>query len=331
MCTTVLARRWRAAWIYGPGPDLLIALCWVPMFLIGHRLSAGVGDDELLRRAVAAAFLVSFLHQPLTLGLVYGDARRFRERRRLFVWAPPITLAVIVVAVTMHLWVIIPIAAVWNTVHTLQQRYGLSRIYARKSGYGSARLDRGVLYAWMTAVALIVAANPATLSLVRRVGLDHVNGSGVRLLTDLRPLALAVLVPVGAVALFLAAAIVRQEVRVGVSAANPAKWVYQASSLALIAAIAVDPAAGFIAYVGAHAIEYFVIVYKTAETRYGPGIKRVACLGGIVGLALVAHGRLHAAVYDTVIYTVGTLHFLYDSFIWKLRKPTVAADFAIRS
>ena len=64
------------------------------MFLIGHRLSAGHGphDDRLLRSAVAGAFLLSFLHQPLTLGLVYGDARRFRERPGLFMWAPPITV-----------------------------------------------------------------------------------------------------------------------------------------------------------------------------------------------------------------------------------------------
>ena len=299
------------------------------MFVVGHRLSAGHGphDDELLRAAVAAAFLVSFLHQPLTLGLVYGDPRRFRERRRLFVWAPPITLAVVLVAVSFHLWVIVPVAAIWNTLHTLQQRYGLSRIYARKAGYGSARLDRWVLFAWMASVALIVAASPGTASLVTRVRLDHVNGSGVRLLTDIRPVALVLLAPVATAAVLLAATIVRQEARAG--SPNTAKWVYQASSLALIAAIAVDPAAGFLAYIGAHALEYFVIVYKTTETRHGRQLGRTAGLAGVVGVALVAHGQLHSQVYDVTLYTVGALHFLYDSFIWKLRKPAVAADFAI--
>jgi hypothetical protein len=33
--------------------------------------------------------------------------------------------------------------------------------------------------------------------------------------------------------------------------------------------------------------------------------------------------------YDTVLYTVGALHFTYDSVIWKLRKPAVASSFAI--
>jgi hypothetical protein len=31
------------------------------------------------------------------------------------------------------------------------------------------------------------------------------------------------------------------------------------------------------------------------------------------------------------IYTVGLLHFVYDTVIWKLRKPAVATDHASRS
>ena len=257
-------------------------------------------------------------------------------------------MAVVCVAVLAHLWIVIPIAAVWNTVHTLQERYGLSRIYARKAGYGSASLDRWILYAWMAVVALVVAADPATPRLVTRVSLDGVNAAGVGLLTDARPAALALLVPAFVVAVGLTAALLRQErhpERHAGSAANPAKWMYQGSSLLLIASIAVDPAAGFIAYVGAHAIEYFVVVYKTSERRYAgrrdtrgafarasrswPG--RVAAVGAIVALALLAHARLHGDLFDGVLYTVGVLHFLYDGVIWKLRTPAVAADFSIRA
>jgi hypothetical protein len=332
------------AWIYGRGTDLFIAWCWVPVWFVGHAISAG-HDDDLLRRALGAAFLLSFMHQPLTLGLVYGDARQFNQRRRLFLWAPVVTVAVVWVALTSHLWVVIPIAAVWNTVHTLQQRYGLSRIYARKSGYGSAFLDRAVLYAWMGCAVVVVAASARTTALVRRIGLDGVNAGGVRLLTDARPVALLLLVPLAVWAVAVTAALVRQEA--GEVAPNRAKWGYQSSSLLLITALAVDPAAGFIAYVAAHAIEYFVVVYKTTASRYGmraaaqprPGgplpwvarsaAGRVAALVAVAGLAFAAHARLNGEVYDGVLYTVGILHFLYDGFIWKLRKPAVASDFAI--
>jgi len=297
-----------------------------------------------VRWAVAAVLVASFLHQPLTFALVYGDRRQFRARRPLFVWAPPITVVVIAVAVFGHLWVVVPVAALWNTIHTLQQRYGLSRIYARRSGGGSARLDRWVLYAAMAATLLAVAAAPRTLGLVERVSLGGVNAAGIRLLTDARPVAAFLLVPVGLAAVALVVAIVRQEAAAG-PAANPAKWVYQASSLALIASIAVDPIAGFLAYVGAHAVEYAVVVFKTAESRYGhdrdrssllghaarTALGRVAVMAGVAFGALALANRVHGEAGTVVLYTVGALHFLYDGFIWKLRKPAVAADFAIRT
>jgi hypothetical protein len=40
---------------------------------------------------------------------------------------------------------------------------------------------------------------------------------------------------------------------------------------------------------------------------------------------------VHGDAGNVVLFTVGALHFLYDGFIWKLRKPAVAADFAIAS
>src|SRR5207342_2158420 len=75
--------------------------------------------------------------------------------------------------------------------------------------------------------------------------------------------------------------LVRQE-RAHGERANRAKWVYQASSLALIATIAWDPLAGFIAYVSSHAIEYFVVVDKTMLSRYGKTNDRTSLLGRMV-------------------------------------------------
>ena len=60
-------------------------------------------------------------------------------------------------------------------------------------------------------------------------------------------------------------------------------------------------------------------------------VGRVAALAVITGLAFAAHARLHGEAFNGVLYTVGILHFLYDGFIWKLRRPAVASDFAIPS
>jgi hypothetical protein len=340
--------RARYAWIYGARADLLISLCWIPLFLAAHVLTArhGASNDHLLNMMVNGAFLTSLLHQPLTLALVYGDRTQFALRRRLFTWSPLIGIALVATAVFANLWIIVPIAALWNTIHTLQQRYGLSRIYGRKAGFGSARLDRGVLYAWMAVALLIVGSAPATLHGLSRVMLDDRNAMAITTLTRVRPYAVGFLVPGLLIAVIVTAALIRQEAR-HLADANRAKWIYQVSSVLVILVIAYDPIAGFIAYVGGHAIEYFVIVFKTMEKRYeaadrgssflgrvararGP---RVAFLLVFLGVFLfIMNGLASWFSNDTYLiafYSVGMLHFWYDSFIWKLRKPAVAANFGI--
>ena len=334
----------RPLWIFSSGLDLLIAWCWVPMFLVWHVLMSGTGPsaDALLREGVVVALAVSFLHQPLTFGLVYGDKRQVALHRRLFTWAPGIAVSVAVIAAIENLWIVVPVAAAWNLQHTLQQRYVLERIYAGKSGYGSGRLDRAVAYVPMAAVLFAIAAMPSTTGLVERSGLDPMNAGAVRLLVHIRPVAVILLVAATIATGIVVVLVIRQEIRAGVKA-NPAKWCYQLASLALLGAIIVDPAAGFIAYVTAHAVEYGVVVYRTAERRYGhatevasfldrvarsaPG--RVAFFGGIVVAAWAARTFVHGDSFNALLYSVGALHFTYDAVIWKLRKPGVARTFAI--
>ena len=144
-----------------------------------------------------------------------------------------------------------------------------------------------------------------------------------------------------AVLLGVVLAVVRQELQAG-PAANPGKWLYQGSSLALLASILVDPTAGFIAYVTAHAVEYAVVVERTAYRRYGSGeaggpsvlsrlgrttAGRIGYFGAVVLAAVALKAAVHGAALNTVIFAVGGLHFTYDAVIWKLRRPTVARDF----
>ena len=341
-----VAPRW--SWIFGVRADLTIALCWIPIFLIAHVLSATGTNDELLNRMFRGAFVLSLLHQPLTLALVYGDREQFALRRRLFTWSPPIAVGLIAAAVLLDLWIVVPIAAVWNTVHTLQQRYGLSRIYSRKAGYGSARLDRAVLYVGMVAAILVAGSSSATLAALGRVMLDDRNSAAVTDLTSVRPYAIWLVTPAVVAFAVVLWMLVRQE-RAHVVEANPAKWLYQASSLALIAAIAYDPLAGFVAYVAAHAIEYTIVVDKTVDKRYAAARTDMPLLGRLVrdrrartasfvafvALVLWFESGVRDAIpghaYLIVVYSVGILHFWYDSFIWKLRRPAVARDLGIEA
>ena len=54
----------------------------------------------------------------------------------------------------------------------------------------------------------------------------------------------------------------------GVREANPAKWLYIGATMALFGLVPVSPIAALMGYVGAHALEYFVIVYQSLGRRY---------------------------------------------------------------
>ncbi|MDX6286348.1 MAG: hypothetical protein QOG53_1833 [Frankiales bacterium] len=342
----VATRHWQ--WIYRLRTDLLLSLCWVPAFLFMHRLSTThtAGGDALLRNVVTWTLILSLLHQPLTLLVIYGDAKQFELRRRLFSWSPVVAVSLVVVAVYLDLWIVVPIAAIWNTVHTVQQRYGLCRIYSRKAGYGSARLDRVLLFSWIGLAIVAAGAATSTTDQLSRVSLGATNADAVTTLTRIQPYALWLLIPVGLVAFGSLVAVARQEWRHR-DRANHAKWLYQGATLALIIGIAVDPLAGLVAWVFAHTVEYVVVVQRTMVTRYGGatpdrstlgraarGRRRWTLLATFLVCALfvdvVLQHRVPTHIYLTVIYTLGLLHFWYDAFIWKVRKPAVAADFGIR-
>jgi hypothetical protein len=102
----------------------------------------------------------------------------------------------------------------------------------------------------------------------------------------------------------------------------------------------VDPVAGLIGFVGSHSLEYFVIVNRSvaSEAQHAGTLGRVArlrhgrvsffavYLAAASGLFVVLYWWAPSRVLLVTVLTVGALHFFYDSFIWKLRKPAVAAS-----
>jgi hypothetical protein len=342
----------RRRWLFDAPTDLAIAWCWVPFFVAAHVFTVRTGDtaDLSVQRLLTWVLLASLLHQPLTLLLVYGDRNQFTQRRRLFVLAPLAAVVLIGVAVELDLWVIVPIAAVWQTFHTLQQRYGLLRIYARKAGYGGQRLDRAVLFVPFVAVLALVGVLPVTERQVGRFGgqLDSNTANEVGLLVGARPVLIVLLVPLAAAAVAVLIGYVRQERTAVIDrTANPAKWSYLGSVLLLTASLPVDPAAGLIAIIASHAIEYGIVVMRTLRSRYGSRPERTSLLSRLAGstprrwsllVAFLAvfwvlddrmRDVLPGHAYLIALYTVGLLHFVYDAVIWKVRRPAVASGFGI--
>lgn len=329
-------------WIHGPRLDVALALCWVPFAVVGLAVQ---GDVSRLQWFAAAVLTLSLAHQPITLAMVYGDAAQFRLKRRVFTWTPVVLAAAVFVGLQLSFVLVAVIGGLWNTEHTLMQRYGITRIYRRKGGdTGPGRPDLLMLTSWLLLTLAWAVADPRTAERIEQLGLGTANRRGLQLLVDVRPYATVLLVLALGFALVTTGRWLLDERARGFDA-NPATYGYLAATGALFVVAAVHPLAGFLAWVGSHAVEYFIIVVTNLDRRYPKGQPTAAPFGRVVASPLRAIGAVavftvvvssgvvylgdHAPlkVYGMVFFCIGGMHIFYDGFIWKLRQPRVAESF----
>jgi hypothetical protein len=311
--------------------DVALALCWVPFAVAGWVFR---DDPDTTVWLVSATLLISFAHQPLTLALVYGDKRNFDLRRRTFTWSPVVFAGAVLATQHISLTALAVIAGLWNAEHTLMQRYGIMRIHGRKAGQQNAPLDKALLFSWLALAFVWIAADGRTPSHIAQTGLRGKNRRGLDLLADLQTIG-RILLPFAAIAAaVLTARWLRDETRRGGSSGRSKRF-YTASTAALFLTILVNPVAGFLGYVGSHAIEYFIIVHRSVGPKYasadadgrapvGYAVRRLGRIGffaayiGIVFGALAMLERYGSPTsYTVVILTLGGMHVFYDGFIWK--------------
>lgn len=333
----------RARWIHSPAVDLLLAACWIPFAVAAHWTA---GNPDAIELVLLATFTLSFAHQPLTLPIVYGDPDERAARRRLYTWCPVVFLVAAVGGLALSVAAVAVVAGLWNAEHTLMQRYGITRIYARKAGESdeaAARLEKAMLVGWLVLAAVAAAASAGTEERLLELPLGAVNRSGLDMLADARPVARWLLVPVAvAVAVVTGRWLRAERRRWSAGGGNGAKLLYVGMTAALIGVMLVDPVAGFVGYVGAHAVEYFVIVHRSLGSRWSepgsggvigrlvraPGGRRRFLAAYAVSMVVLVGGLRwsgNARLYLVTILVLGGLHVLYDGFIWKLRRPAVAA------
>ena len=230
------------------------------------------------------------------------------------------------------------VAGLWNAEHTLMQRYGIVRIYGRKAGEQEGRLEKVLLFSWLALALVWIAADGRTSSHIEQTGIGGKNRRGLDILADLRPPARVILPLVVAIALVLTVRWLWHEVRRGFDA-SAAKRFYVASTAALFVTVIVNPVAGFLGFVGAHAIEYFVIVHRSIGPKYpsaeidggalvGYAVRRLGragffatYLGIVIGIVSLLDRFGSPTVYSVVVLTLGGMHVLYDGFIWKRPSP----------
>ncbi len=333
-------RPWRTDWMHGVVPDLLIMALWLPF---SAAALLWLDTSSKLAAVVGTTLLISLAHQPLTLGLIYGDPAQFAVAKRVFTFFPVALLAAVIVGRHISLSLVGVIAGLWNAEHTLMQRYGLVRIYGRKSGEGQRSDEKPLLFSWLVFALVWAAADKRTPGLLNKVDLGATNESGVRVLQRYQSAARWMLIPATLFVVWSALRWLRVER--SQSARSLPKYLYLGFTLALFVVMLVNPIVGIVGYVGSHAVEYIVIVHGALGKRYS-GAQGVAEPGGIVGRVvrtrlrstgvIVAYlfvftvfikavtGGLSPANASVVLLTVGGMHVFFDGFIWKLRRPVVA-------
>jgi len=320
--------RGHAAWIRSRRADIGIALAWIPFVAITAIVRS---DGRNVATFLEALSLFSFVHQPLTLPLVYGDRSQFDSRRALFTWAPVVLVGAIAVGWTISFTLVAVVGGLWNMEHTLMQRYGFVRIYGRKVGEDDGRLERALLLSWLIVTLLSVAADTRTPGRIGSLPLGRLNSTSLDVLASFRPYATALLLPAIVLAAMLTAKWVRRErLRMRTGAASAPKQLYLVSTAAMFAwAIFVDPVAGLAGYAGAHAVEYFFIVDhrlsadRTTRSRQTLFFVYLSVFGA---LYLFVRSMTPPAVLTSAVLFFGGLHFLFDGFIWKRRTAPAPVD-----
>lgn len=327
----------RSLWLHGPVLDALLGWCFVPVAIVVHFAEPHLSTVQAL---VGVIFLISFAHQPLTLGLVYGDPVQRAAHRRLYTWAPLCAVALITLGLSVSLSLVAVMAGLWNAEHTLMQRYGVLRIYGRKAGDDNGRLEKPMFIVWLVTGLAYIGAFVDIDRLVLKLGLDDNNRRSLHFLDRVHPLAVT-LFWIGAVAsVVMAVRWWRAERALG--QASPAKHLYALGTLGMVVLVMVDPIAGVAGYVAAHAIEYFAVVHRSLRTRRDDApvavVTRtparrlgvyVAYFAFIAVVVVVTGSFWDGRYYAFAILSFGALHILYDGFVWKLRRPNVAASLGI--
>jgi hypothetical protein len=328
----------RNLWLHGPMLDILLGWCFVPVAVAVHFAEPHL---TLVQTMVGVVFLISFAHQPLTLGLVYGDPAQRAAHRKLYLWAPLCAVALIAIGLNVSLTLVALIAGLWNAEHTLMQRYGVLRIYGRKVGDDHGHLEKPMLLVWLVAAIAYIGAFVNLRNLTLRLGIDGTNARSVHLLDALHAPSRVLFVVASIAGVVMAVRWWRAERALGAQA-SAAKHLYLLGTFGIVVAVVIDPIAGVAGYVAAHAIEYFAVVHRSLRTRTddAPVARATRTRGrraavyavyfAVIAVIIVKTPSMAGGhLYAYAILFFGALHILYDGFVWKLRRPAVAASLGI--
>jgi hypothetical protein len=288
---------------------------------------------------VLVVFMVNYVHRHLTFVLVYGDSEEFDNRKITYLVLPLFISMITAGFLYFNVFaVLLTLSVMWTMYHSVAQKYGLTRIYSRKAGYGASWLDRAVIFSWFAYLVFALADKEketlqnysAGRTILEYIG-DYVGLMGI------------ISYVVFAVALLFTARYIASEYDNRHRISIP-KNLYVFSILFLYSLFLYDMVIGYIVFAFSHGIEYIAFVnmyvkkkyrqYPTSRSLLAKASRKLWLYSSLFSLLIVLL-CLIGMNYDNsafATYIVGSsfLHFLYDGWIWKLRKPDVGKPLDIK-
>ncbi len=284
-------------------------------------MQAEVAGDRLRLRAVQSGtrFHLGYsrgsTNQIKQLGLRRARGQHFEPTRPLFS-------------------ALLGLAILWTIYHTVMQKVGLLRIYSRRAGAGASWTDKALPFAWLGVLIFHLGSLPSAREkafVVWRA--SPAVQESLELAATLLPY---LLVPCLAFAGVVSILHVREPLIRGARFSWP-RTLYVFSIPMLYASFYYDVFVGYAVLGFSHAIEYLAFVNVYARRKYlsrSPDSSLLARAVRHQGAAMAGYCLVvlpafvlwnSAAPISLEWYIVGSgfLHFIYDGWIWKLRKPEV--------
>lgn len=320
-------------WIKNPTTDLIFfGYGWILIFL---SLLLFKHYEALI---IIIVLLFNYVHRHLTFALVYGEKEEFNKRKEVYILLPLVAALVTFISLYFKFFhILLTISVLWTMYHSITQKYGITRIYSRKAGYGEAWMEKGVLYSWFFYLifALLVKEEDTVFKYQAGQVLLNLVGDNLNILTTISYFLLAV-----AAGFTISYAI--NEIR-NFDKISLAKNLYVLSVLFLYSIFYYSIIVGYIVFGFSHAIEYIAFVNIFVNSKYKKKQDSDSILakaskklwlysllfsGVVVVLSLIGMKFNENAL---LIYIVGSsfLHFIYDGLIWKVRRPEVGKPLEI--
>jgi len=321
-------------WIKDPASDLvLFSFGWIPVFI------ALVFFKDHMGAIILFVLMANYIHRHYTFALVYGQKEEFEKRKNIYILLPIAAVLVTFIFVYVDAFkILLTLSVLWTMYHSVYQKYGITRIYSRKGGYGEAWIEKGVIFSWFVYLFFALGdREKGTLESYQagRVVLNYI-GDYLNYLTSVSYLFLAVAVSFTILFAY-------QEFK-NRHHLNTAKILYVISTLALYAIFFYSLIVGYIVFAFSHALEYIAFVNIFVNSKYKKKQDSNALFAKVTKKQWLYSGLFSAGIVTIclfgmklnenafLIYIVGSsfLHFIYDGLIWKVRKPEVGKPLDIK-